>query len=93
MFHVSYQILATITANLRELTKKNIQWYWTKTHEKDFNHLKNLLSTSPVLQFYNEQKPITLSVDSSKDGIGAVILQDKAPIAYASKTLTESQKN
>lgn len=75
--------LASITANLRQLIKKNVQWCWTKTHQQNFDHLKNLLSSSPLLHFYDKHKPITLSVDNSKHRIGAVILQDKAPIAYA----------
>ena len=34
---------------------------------------------------------MTLQCDSSKDGVGAVLKHEK-PIAYASKSLTESQK-
>lgn len=47
----------------------------------------------PVLQYYKEDKPIILSMDSSKDGLGAAILQEGKPVAYASKSLTDSQKN
>lgn len=47
---------------------------------------------SPVLQFFDNNKPITLSVDSSKDGMGAVLLQTGALVAYASKSLNETQK-
>lgn len=31
--------------------------------------------------------------DSSSEELGAVLLQDKAPVAYASKTLTDTQRN
>ncbi|KAK9716956.1 RNase H-like domain found in reverse transcriptase [Popillia japonica] len=44
-----------------------------------------------MLQYYDATKPMTLSVDSSKDGLGAEILQNDAPVAYASKSLTENQ--
>ncbi|KYN17174.1 hypothetical protein ALC57_10548 [Trachymyrmex cornetzi] len=57
---------------------------------KEFSDLKTVLMKSPVLQFFDSNAEITLSVDSSKDGMGAVILQSQAPIAYASKSLTES---
>jgi len=34
-----------------------------------------------------------LSVDASQNAVGAVLLQDNKPYAYASKSLTESQQN
>lgn len=51
-----------------------------------------MLTKSPVLQYYNEKEPLVLSVDCSKDGIGALLLQNSAPVVYASKSLNESQK-
>ena len=37
--------------------------------------------------------PTKLSVDASFKGLGAVLLQDGHPVAYASKALTDSQQN
>ena len=36
-------------------------------------------------------KPVTLSVDSSGTGLGAVLLQDNQPVPYASRALTPIQ--
>lgn len=55
--------------------------------------MKNLLENAPTLKFFDVQKPVTLSVDASSEGIGAVILQDKKPVAYGSRALTDAQKN
>lgn len=85
--------LPNLTPNLRALIKKNVIWQWTECHEKEFNHLKEILSTRPVLQFFDENSKLVLSVDSSSEGLGAVLLQNKAPVAYASKTLTDTQRN
>lgn len=68
-------------------------WQWTENHQMEFDKIKNLLTNRPVLQFYNEKAPIILSVDSSKNGLGAVILQNGAPVAYASKSMTQTQQN
>ena len=46
----------------------------------------------PVLESYDAHKPATLQVDASKTGIGAVVLQDGQPVAYASKALTAAQE-
>lgn len=50
-----------------------------------------MLYKPPVLSYYDPELPITLSVDSSKNGLGAVLLQNNKPIVYASKTLTKTQ--
>nr|XP_022907595.1 uncharacterized protein K02A2.6-like [Onthophagus taurus] len=73
--------LSQTTHNLRQLLKKNIIWYWTRVHDEEFNKLKNLLVTEPVLAYFDEKELITLSVDSSKSGMGAVILQKEQPIS------------
>lgn len=85
--------LAKQTHNLRQLTKQDVNFEWNDAHQKEFEHLKGLLTNSPVLHFYDKNKPIVLSVDSSKNGMGAVILQNDAPIAYASKSLTTTQQS
>ncbi|XP_045446883.1 uncharacterized protein K02A2.6-like [Melitaea cinxia] len=61
-------------------------------HERVFNELKKILTEKPVLQFFDEKLPVVLSVDSSKDGLGAVLLQNGLPVAYASKALNEFYK-
>lgn len=85
--------LAQETSILRDLLKKQNIWQWLDQHEKQFSRLKSLISQSPVLVHYDIKKPIRMSVDSSKDAIGAVILHGKNPIAYASKSLTKCQEN
>ena len=43
--------------------------------------------------YYAPSKPLKLSCDASKSGLGTVLLQDDIPIAYASKALTPTQSN
>ena len=85
------QNLADITAPLRELLKDSNAWSWDEPQARAFEKLKKLLTEAPLLQYYDITKPVTLQCDSSKDGVGAVLKHEK-PIAYASKSLTESQK-
>jgi len=55
--------------------------------------VENLNSSAPVLKFFDPKEPVTLSVDASSKGVGAVLLQNDRPVAYASKALTPSQEN
>ena len=55
------------------------------------------MTKNPVLQFYDDTKPIKVSTDACKSRIGAVMLQqfdnDWMPIAYASRALSKSEQN
>ena len=65
---------------------------WDFKQETSFQELKYLCSTPPVLGYYNVKDQIEIECDSSKDGLGAVLLQNGRVIAYASRSLTETEK-
>ena len=54
--------------------------------------LKKKIIRAPVLAYYNPQKETVLQTDVSTKGLGACLLQDKKPIYFASKALTETQR-
>lgn len=85
--------LAFKNKNLRELLKNHIEWHWSEKHELEFENLKSEITKSPVLTYFDPNKELTLSVDASKFALGAAIMHDRHPIAYASVSLTESQQN
>jgi len=55
--------------------------------------LKSVLSIAPVLRFYDTSLPTTLQVDASKSGLGACLLQQNQPVAYASRAMSSSEIN
>ena len=81
------------SAPLRQLLQKDVEWSWGQAEDDAFTSLKTAISSSPVLKFFDPKEPVTLSVDASSKGVGAVILQNNRPVAYASKALTLSQQN
>lgn len=85
--------LSQKTSCLRSLLSKNTKWSWSHEHETEYNSLKEIITKTPVLTYYNPNKDITLSVDSSKDAMGAVICHNSQPIAYASASLTPCQQS
>ena len=76
---------------MRSLLKKDVEFIWDHAQTDAFNKMKHVITQSFVLAFFDPKKPITLECDGSKHGVGAAIFQDGRPIAYASKTLTQTE--
>lgn len=71
---------------------------WSKNCEKAFQKSKRLVAESELLVHYDTKKPLILACDASSYGVGAVIshiMEDgpERPIAFASRTLSTSEKN
>lgn len=84
---------ATITAPLRQLLRKDNVWQWQNENEEAVKKLKDALTSAPVLRFFDPMKQLIIQVDASKDDLGACLLQEDHPIAYASRALSETEKN
>ena len=52
---------------------------------------KAVLSSAPVLRFYDTSLSTTHQVDASKNGIGACLMQQNQPVAYASRAMSSFQ--
>lgn len=83
--------LSELAAPLRQLTHRDTAWSWLPQHQQAFDRLKSCLSSPPVLSYYDVRKPVTLTCDASRYGLGAACLQDERPVAYASRTLTDTE--
>ena len=51
-----------------------------------------MVTNSPVLGFYDPQLELTLKVDACEYGLGAALWQKGKPIAYTSRSLSETEK-
>lgn len=76
---------------LRELLKKDVPFEFNDYHVRCFEALKTSISTTTSLKFFDANKPTVLEVDSSMKGLGAAIIQDGCPVAFASKSLDAAQ--
>ena len=85
--------MSDITKPLRDLTRQDAEWIWDKSQQSAFERLKQAVSATPVLRNYNLKEDITIQCDASQCGLGAALLQDGQPLAYASRALTDTEVN
>ena len=78
---------------LRVLLKNENTFAWDQNANNSFQKIKGLLENSLLkhLKYYDRNKPVTLQCDASLKGLGACIIQDGKPIAFASKSLTDTE--
>ena len=85
------QNLSTITAPLRQVMMKEVEFHWQAEQEEAFKKICDILATDPVLGYFDSSLKTEIHVDSSKYGIGCVLMQNDHPVAYGSYTLTKTQ--
>ncbi|CAL2255626.1 unnamed protein product [Prunus armeniaca] len=86
-----------ISTPLCRLLQKDVPFVFDDECEKAFNHLKELLTSAPIIVPPDWSLPFELMCDASDYALGAVLGQrkDKKPhvIYYASRTLNDAQLN
>ena len=82
--------MSELIAPLRSLLKCDVPWAWFPEHDTALTKLKSVLSSAPVLRFYDTNLPTKLQVDTCKNGLGACLMQQNQPVAYASRAMSNS---
>jgi hypothetical protein len=81
--------LSDVMRPIAQLANQDVEWNWSKVQDDAFSKLKKLLTKAPVLAYFNSQKPLVIQCDASNHGLGAGLLQEDKPLAYASRALTD----
>ena len=87
-----------ITLPLTALTRKDIQFKWTKECDKAFEELKERFLEEPILKMPDPDKQFIVETDASKWATGAVLKQigddgEFHPCGFISHTLTPAERN
>jgi len=70
------------------LTEKATPFFWQTQQEQAFKEIRTLVTSAPVLKFYNVHDEVTIQCDASEKGLGATLMQNGQPIAFASRALS-----
>ena len=84
--------LSEIAQPIRELTTKNAVFAWSRQHDEAFEQVKKLVTEHPVLRYYDMNEEVTVQCDASEKGVGATLLQNGQPVAFASRTLSQVEQ-
>jgi len=90
---------AEVTAPLTDLLSPKVPWQWSSAHQAAFDHLKQLLTSSPVLRHYSRSADTLLVTDASKFALGAALYQRDSPtdpyrpVAFYSRKLSSAESN
>ena len=83
--------LSTLTTPLHELLKKDTDFLWNCTYDATFQQVKEAVISDTTLRYFDPSLPMTIQVDAWQVGLGAALLQNGKPIAFASKALTKTE--
>ena len=81
-----------LTEPFRRLCKQDVMWSWDSQQQTAFEKIKSIISSLPVLVYFDQDKNHITQSDALKKGLGAVLLQDGQPAIYASSTLNETEQ-
>lgn len=85
--------LTTVVKPIQALLAKDSMWIWGPAHDEALSKVKALISCAPVLGHFDPAAPLVVQCDASQYGLGAVIMQNDHPLAYASRSLTQAEQN
>ena len=84
--------LSDVLQALHMLTKKGVPWVWSEFQQELLDCVKNTRHNTPVLAYYDPHKNPILENYASKYRLLSALFQEGKPIAYASQSLTDTEK-
>ena len=75
------------------LLKKNTPYHWNEACQWSFERLKKTLTTTPILALLTRDRGFMVYTNTSGQGLGYVLMQNRRVIAYASRQLQSYKMN
>jgi hypothetical protein len=72
---------------ITSLKKKGTKFEWTLKCENNFNLMKELITSAPVLKIADQNESFVVCTDVCKEGLRGVLMQNGHVIVYESRNL------
>ena len=82
-----------ISHPITSLQIKGVKFQWTLDCEKSFQHLKQLLKSSPILRIANPDEDFIVCTDACNEGLGGILSQNGFVTCYESRKLKEHERH
>ena len=84
--------LSALCEPLRQLKRQDVPWTWTAEHDDALQKIKNAVTQTPALKYFNSEDETNLQCNASQSGLGAALTQNGRRVSHASRTLTEMEQ-
>ena len=84
---------AYIASLLTTLTQKNMKFEWSEACERSFQILKDRLTSALVLTLLEGTNGFVVYCDTTRVGLGCVLIKHGKVVAYASRQLKVHERN
>ena len=86
--------LSELTTPIRTLLKDDAEFAWEESvHGECFKRVKAVIASAPVLKYFDPSVEAVLQCDASQHGLAVCLMQNGQPVAYASRSLNETEWN
>ena len=83
--------MTELSEPLRRLQKQDTVWPWESEQQTAFEKIKTILTTLPVLTYFDKDKDHIIQTDASKTELVVIFLQEGQPVVYAPRALTDTE--
>ena len=80
--------LSSVMEPIRRLTRQDCELEWAQEQETSMAELKKLVTSVPLLAYYDPSKALVMQCDASSTALGSTLMQEGKPLAYASRALS-----
>ena len=76
---------------ISRLTRQYCEWEWAHEQDTPMAELNKLVTSVPLLAYYDPSKELVIRCDASSTGLGFTLMQAGIRLAYASRALSTTE--